>query len=500
MPEPEPAILLTGGTGYVGGRLLPRLEQITSQLRCLSRRPEALRERVQPGTEVVAGDVLDLESLKAALAGIDVAFYLVHSMGAGSDFEEEDRLAARNFAEAARAGGVRRIIYLGGLGDDEQQLSRHLRSRQEVGDLLRQSGIQVIEFRASIVIGSGSLSFELIRALVEKLPVMVWPKWVSTQAQPIAIEDILDYLVAAVELPEGDSQVYEIGGPDQVSYGNVMLEYARQRGLKRWTVPVPFLSPWLSSLWLGLVTPVYARIGRKLIESLRNPTVVRDDAATRAFPGIHPRGLPESIQRALLNEEREIAETRWSDALSSSGKPRRWGGTRFGTRLVDSRTREVQVPARQAFAPIRRIGGESGWYYANWLWRIRGFLDLLAGGVGTRRGRRDPTEIRVGDAIDFWRVEQYTPDQLLRLSAEMKLPGRAWLEFEVTETNGLSTIRQTAVFDPVGLLGLMYWYGIYPLHQLVFNGMLRAIARAAVAESPVVAPDDDSSRNASPAG
>jgi uncharacterized protein YbjT (DUF2867 family) len=477
-------ILLTGATGYVGGRLISLLELRPGRLRCLSRRPEFLAARVHSETEVVEGDVLAPETLHAAMEGVDIAFYMVHSMCAGKDFEDEDRQAARNFSQAARSAGVRRIIYLGGLGDSDQALSKHLRSRHEVGDVLRESGVQVIEFRASIVIGSGSLSFELIRSLVQKLPVMVWPKWVSTKAQPIAIEDVLAYLVAAVDLPDGESQVVEIGGTDQVSYGDVMLEYARQRGLRRRTIPAPFLSPWLSSLWLGLVTPVYARIGRKLIESLRNPTIVRDNSASAVFPDIHPRGLADAIQRALANEDRDLAQTRWSDALSSSGRQKRWGGERFGTRLVDSRTLDVDASPETAFVPIRRIGGETGWYFGTWLWRLRGFLDLLVGGVGLRRGRRDPDSITVGDTIDFWRVEAYEPNRRLRLHAEMKLPGRAWLEFEVTdavETPGKSTIRQTAIFDPVGLLGLSYWYGIYPLHQVVFAGMLRRIARSAEA-------------------
>jgi len=475
-----PHVLLTGGTGYVGGRLIPLLEQRGDKLRCLGRRPEHLRSRVGPDTDVAQGDLLDLDSLKSAMQGIDVAFYMVHSMGTGADFEDDDRRAAQNFATAAREAGVRRIIYLGGLGDEEQQLSPHLRSRHEVGEILKESGAQVIEFRASIIIGSGSLSFELIRALTQKLPVMIWPRWVSTPAQPIAIEDVLAYLVAAIDFEETESRVFEIGGPDQVSYGGVMLEYARLRGLKRWTIPVPFISPWLSSLWLGFVTPVYARIGRKLVESLRNPTIVTNNDALKAFPEIQPRTLEEAIARALAKEDHEIAATRWSDAISSAGRPQGWGGVRFGSRLVDSRAVDVPVSAEDAFAPIQRIGGRTGWYYANVLWSVRGFLDLLVGGVGLRRGRRDPQQIAVGETIDFWRVEAFEPGRRLRLCAEMKLPGRAWLEFEVTGDDEQSTIRQTAIFDPVGLFGLAYWYGIYPLHQCVFAGMLRRIARAAI--------------------
>ena len=475
--QSQQIVLLTGATGYVGGRLLPHLEQRGYRVRCLARRPEALAARVGPSTEVAAGDVLDRSSLISALADVDTAFYFVHSMGAVGDFEDEDRIAAENFAKAAATAGVRRIIYLGGLGNPDQKLSKHLRSRQETGDVLRASHPQVVEFRASIVIGSGSLSFEMIRALVERLPVMICPRWVQVKAQPIAIEDLLSYLLAAIDLPSGPSQVYEIGGPDQVSYGQIMHEYARQRGLKRWMIPVPLLTPYLSSLWLGLVTPLYARVGRKLVESLRNPTLISNNLAETTF-SIRPRGLSDAIARALANEDQEIAATRWSDASSSAGTPQAWGGVRFGSRLVDSRTIQVEAPPEAAFAPIRCIGGATGWYYGNWLWSLRGFLDLLVGGVGVRRGRRDPANLRVGDPLDFWRVELYEPPHRLRLQAEMKLPGRAWLEFEVQPEGRKCTIRQTAIFDPRGFLGLLYWYGIYPLHQLVFAGMLRNIARA----------------------
>ena len=426
---------------------------------------------------MVAGDVLDSESLPRAFEGVDTAYYLIHSMGSARDFDRDDRQAAANFAAAAKRAGVRRIIYLGALGNPKHALSEHLRSRQETGEVLRASGIQVIEFRASIIIGSGSLSFELIRALVERLPVMVCPKWVATPAQPIAIEDVLDYLLAALDLPDGKSCTFEIGGPARVCYGDIMREYARQRGVTRVMIPVPVLTPYLSSLWLGLVTPVYARIGRKLVEGLRNPTVVEDPSALEAF-SIRPRGLRQAMARAIVNEDRGFAETRWSDALSSSGLKPRWGGIRFGSRIVDSRTATVIAPSEIAFAPIQRIGGKTGWYYGNWLWRLRGILDLLAGGAGLRRGRRDPLNLRVGDVVDFWRVEAFEPNRLLRLHAEMKLPGRAWLEFEVSGQDGSSLIRQTAIFDPVGLLGLAYWYALYPLHRVVFSGMLKGIVRA----------------------
>ena len=469
--------LVTGATGYVGGRLLRELAARGERVRCLARRPEFLEPRVAPGTEVVRGDVLQPESLAAAMAGVEVAYYLIHSMGSGRDFESEDRRGAHSFAAAAREAGVERIVYLGGLGH-EPGLSRHLRSRQEVGRILRESGVPTIELRASIVIGSGSLSFEMVRALVQKLPVMITPRWVSQPAQPLAIEDLIAYLVSAADLELRASLVVEIGGADRVSYLDIMREFARQRGLRRSMIRVPVLSPRLSGLWLGLVTPVYARVGRELIDSVRNKTTVVDDSARRLFPLVAPRGIREAIARALLNEDRELAVTRWSDALSSGAAPSQWGGSAFGSRIVDSRSVRVPRPPREAFAPVWRIGGETGWYYGDWLWRLRGFLDLLVGGVGVRRGRRDPEQLVPGDALDFWRVEAIEPDALLRLAAEMKLPGRAWLQFEVVPDGAGSTLRQTAIFDPVGLLGLAYWYALYPLHQLVFAGMLRGIVAA----------------------
>ncbi len=477
--DPRP-VLLTGATGYIGGRLLRRLEEEGIRVRCLVRNPAVLAGRVAPDTEVVQGDVRDAASVERAMVGVRAAYYLVHSMASAGSFEEQDRRAALNFVRAAEQCGVERIIYLGGLAhEDERSLSSHLRSRLEVGRIFREGSVPSIELRASIVIGSGSLSFEIVRNLTERLPLMICPRWVSMPAQPIAIGDVLEYLRRALEIPLDGHRIFEIGGADVVSYGDLMREYARQRNLKRIMIPVPVLTPWLSSLWLGLVTPVYARVGRKLIESVRHATVVRDHSALDVF-GIRPAGVREAIAAALRNEDRELAETRWSDALSSSGVRRDWGGVRFGSRLVDSRSVEVPVPTDRAFAPIRRIGGETGWYGSGWLWRLRGALDLLVGGVGMRRGRRDPEHPHVGDALDFWRVERYEEDRLLRLYAEMKVPGRAWLEFEVSPGPEGSRITQTAMFDPLGLTGLIYWYGLWPVHQLVFARMLRGIARAAV--------------------
>jgi len=322
----------------------------------------------------------------------------------------------------------------------------------------------------------------MIRALVQRLPVMICPRWVAVKAQPIAVEDVIAYMMAALDLPLQQSQVIEIGGTDQVSYGEIMQEYARQCGLHRLMIPVPLLTPRLSSLWLGLVTPVYARIGRKLVDSMRNPTPVRDTSALTIFP-IKPKSLREAIARALRHEDQEFALTRWSDALSSGGQAAAWGGVQFGTRLVDSRTIEVSAPASAAFAPIRRIGGANGWYFANFLWWIRGTLDLLVGGVGLRRGRRNAETLIAGDALDFWRVESFEADHLLRLAAEMKIPGRAWLQFEVEPTTRGSMVRQTAIFDPAGLAGLLYWYALYPVHRWIFGGMLREIASRAERET-----------------
>lgn len=471
-------VLLTGATGYIGGRLLPMLVRDGYRVRCLARRPDALRGRAPDGVEVVGGDILDPSAVRAAMDGIRVAYFLVHALGSSGHFEAQETAGAANFAKAAAEAGVERIVYLGGLGDESAELSPHLRSRHEVGRILRESGVPVIEFRASIIIGSGSLSFEMVRALAERLPIMVTPKWVAAPAQPIGIGDTLEYLLQAARVPLDGSVVYEIGGPDRVSYGDLIREYMRVRGLRRLIIPVPVLTPRLSSLWLGLVTPLYARIGRKLIDSVRHATVVNDDRALRDF-AIRPVGFREAMALALRNEDAELAQTRWSDAVSSAGSPRQWGGVRFGNRLVDSRAIAIRTPPEQAFRAVEAIGGRNGWGYADWLWTLRGWLDLLIGGVGMRRGRRDPERVSVGDVVDCWRVEAIEPGRRLRLWAEMKLPGRAWLQFDVSPTREGSELRQTAIFDPVGVWGLAYWYGIWPLHQVVFRGMLRGIAHRA---------------------
>ena len=456
-------LLLTGATGYIGGRLLRRFEEEGRAVRCLVRQPARLGG-IRPSTEITQGDCLDETSLDRALSGIHTAYYLVHSMASGSDFAAIDRQAADNFGRASARAGVQRIVYLGGLTDDSRTSSAHLRSRAETGAVLRTSGVPIVEFRASIVIGAGSLSFEMIQALVERLPVMICPHWVATLTQPIAISDVLAYLEAALGLPEGAGGIFEIGGLEVVSYGEMMREYAQLRGLHRWLVPVPVLTPHLSALWLALVTPAQARVGRALVEGLRNSTVVRSLAARETFR-IEPIPLRDAFVKAI------------DDGASARQKK-------------DSRTIVVGVPAARAFAPVRRIGGATGWYFGDVLWRARGWLDRRFGGVGMGRGRRDPDACAVGDVIDGWTVEACEPDRRLRLSADLKLPGRGWLEFEVTSLDGgtRSMIRQTATFDPRGLLGRAYWYALLPVHSLVLRGLLQQIARMASREPPRAEP------------
>jgi uncharacterized protein YbjT (DUF2867 family) len=473
-------VLLTGATGYVGGRLLRKLEESGRPVRCMARRPEALSGRAAEQTEIVRGDILEPDSLRQALAGVTAAHYLVHSMAASGPFAGADRRGAENFAAAARKSGVGRIVYLGGLGADHD-VSPHLESRHEVGRILRESGVPTIELRASIIIGSGSASFEILRSLVDRSPVLLIPRWVVSRTQPIAIEDVLAYLLAALDLELEESRLFEIGGPDGVAYADLMAEYAHQAGLRRTVIRVPLATPRISALWLNVVTPVYASIGRALIESLRNDTLVHDGSAREVFP-IRPRGFRRAIERALANEDREFAETRWSDALSAY-RGRNWGGVKLGRRAVASRKIRVAASAEQTFAPIQRIGGKTGWYYGNAFWRLRGLVDKLVGGVGLRRGRRDPVRLAVGDTLDFWRVEAFEQDRLLRLGAEMKTPGRIWLQFEVDGDQAGATLCQTAIFDPHGLAGLAYWYALYPVHCLIFEGMLRRIGKAALASA-----------------
>jgi uncharacterized protein YbjT (DUF2867 family) len=477
-------ILLTGASGYVGGRLLRRLEDEGRRVRCLTRRPEVLHSRTAPGSEVVVGDLLEPESLTAAMADVQIAYYLVHSMDASGNFEELDRRAAGNFADAARAAGVGHIVYLSGLGSGED-LSPHLASRHEVGHILRGSGVVTTELRASIVIGVGSASFETVRAVVERLPAIPAPNWVDTAAQPIAIEDVIEYLFAAAKVQPTRSAVFEIGGDDRVTYAEVMREYARQRKLHRRVFPMPVLTGRAWRLFLGILTPVHGRVAAAMVESLRNETVVSDPAARDAF-AVKPRGLPDAIERALAGEDHEFADTSWSDVLPPAPSLR-WGGIRVRGRMVSSRVASVPASPHEVFAPIQRIGGLTGWYAVDWFWRLRGLLDKLRGGDGMRRGRRDPDNLEVGDTIDFWRVERVDSDRRLLLAAEMRIPGRLWLQFDVEADDRHTELRQTTVFDPAGYLGLAYWYMLYPVHHTIFGAMLRGVHRAS---QPRPAPRD----------
>jgi uncharacterized protein YbjT (DUF2867 family) len=471
-PPSRRLTLLTGASGYVGGELLRELQHRGERVRCVARRPERLRGQLSAGTEAVCGDMLDRSSLEGAFAGVHTACYLVHSMAAGSGFEERDRTAASNFADVARRSGVSQIVYLGGLGHD-RHLSAHLASRQEVGELLRASGVPTVELRASIVIGPGSASFETVRALVEHVPLILAPKTIDTLAQPISIEDVLGYLLAAVTLEQPIDGVYEIGGRDRVSYGELMREYARQRGLRRTLLTTPMLTPRISRRLVGALAPAHGRVAAEMIDSLRNETTVDGPEAARDF-GVDAGGVSAAIAGALTREDVEFSERHWSDALGCC-EPSRWGGLAAGTRRVSSNAIRIERGSEDAFRPIQQIGGETGWYSTNSFWRARGWVDRMRGGVGLRRGRRDPVNLRVGDEVDFWRVERFEPGRLLRLTAEMNMPGRLWLQFEVNEDEGCSILRQTTVFDPLGLAGLAYWYLLYPVHRRVFGRLLVGI-------------------------
>jgi uncharacterized protein YbjT (DUF2867 family) len=481
-PTAHKLVLVTGSTGYIGGRLVSRLLEAGLPVRCLVRDPARLEGRPWLGqVEVAVADCLRAETLMAAMQGVEVAYYLVHSMAGGRRFEERDVQAAQNFATRARLAGVKRILYLGGLGDPDSGLSEHLRSRQETGATLRESGVPVTEFRAAVIVGSGSLSFEIIRYLTERLPVMICPRWLYTRAQPIAIDNVLDYLVAALDTPCSVGRIIEIGGADVLSYGDMLRGYARARGLRRWLLPVPVLTPRLSSYWVHLVTPVPAAIAGPLIQGLRNDVVVRDGSARDLFPQIQPLDYAASVRLALSNLDTGHVESAWSDAMvSSQGDTVPILYTTQEGIIFERRQHVVQASPEATYRAFTQLGGNTGWLYANWLWRVRGFVDRLLGGVGLRRGRRHPHEVRVGDALDFWRVEAVEPYRLLRLRAEMKVPGRAWLEFQVEAVNATtSRLTQTACFAPHGLAGLLYWYLLYPVHGFIFSGLARNLAQRA---------------------
>ncbi|MFJ1969847.1 SDR family oxidoreductase [Streptomyces sp. NPDC087903] len=482
--------LVTGATGYIGGRLVPELLAAGHRVRCLARSPGKLRDHPWAGeAEVVRGDVTDSASVAEAMRDIDVAYYLVHALGTGTSFEATDRAAARIFGEQARAAGVRRIVYLGGLTPadvPEHELSPHLRSRAEVGRILLDSGVPTVVLRAAVIIGSGSVSFEMLRYLTERLPVMVTPSWVRTRIQPIAVRDVLRLLLGSAELPDEVSRAFDIGGPDVLTYREMMVRYAAVAGLPRRVIlPVPVLSPGLSSHWVGLVTPVPASIARPLTESLRHEVVCHEHDITRHLPDPpgHPIAFDDAVRLALQRVREARVTTRWSSA-SVPGAPSDplptdpdWAG---GSLYTDSRELLVAAPPEALWRVIEGIGGENGWYSFPLAWAVRGWLDRLVGGVGLRRGRRDAAHLRVGDSLDFWRVEEIEPGRLLRLRAEMRLPGLGWLEMRAdTDENGRTRYRQRALFHPHGLLGHAYWRSVSPFHAAVFGGMARNIAKAA---------------------
>ena len=474
-------IAVTGATGYIGGRLVPRLIAEGHEVVCLARNPGKLDGRSwSEAVEAVHADVFEPDTLAPALQGCDIAYYLIHSMGGADSFRDADRIAAHNFAEAATAAGVGRIVYLGGLGDEDDRLSAHLGSRHEVGRALASGPVPVTELRAAVIIGSGSVSFEMLRYLTEVLPAMVTPSWVQTRCQPIAIRDVLMYLVAVLREDAPGHTVYEIGGSETLSYLEMMQAYARVAGLpRRIVVPVPVLSPRLSSLWIGLVTPLPVGVARPLVDSLKNEVIVHDSAAEQRF-GIEPTPLDLAIERALESSEDFSVDTRWSDATTGPAQPFEgdpsWSG---GTLFLDHKEVETTAKPSDVFRSFGRIGGDAGYHGFDWAWRLRGLIDVIVGGVGLRRGRRHPQDVRLEDTIDFWRVTAVEPGRRLQLSAEMRLPGDAWLEWSVEPAGDHRVLQQTAYFRPRGLTGRLYWYALLPFHHFIFGNMARRIAAEA---------------------
>jgi uncharacterized protein YbjT (DUF2867 family) len=470
-------ILLTGATGYIGRRLQERLLTDDSvRVRVFVRNARKVHPASGNRIELFEGNVLDQESIQEALKGMDVAYYLIHSMGAGADFEQLDRTSAQNFLEACIKNKIKRIIYLGGLGEKDTA-SKHLRSRLETGEILssKPDQIQTIWFRAAVIIGSGSASFEIIRHLVQKLPVTVVPRWVRTQTQPIAVTDVLEYLCQAKDLSSEESLIIDIGS-EQMKFKDMLITAAHVMGLRRYIIPVPVFSPWLSSYWLILITPVPFPIARSLIQGLKSETVVKNENARKFFPQIHPLSYQESILRALKEIERDQIISRWCDSSAQ-----RTCDIKGQDNLESAIFREKissdfeEIPAHKVFAAVESIGGDNGWFKFDWLWRLRGFIDIIFAGPGLSRGRRDPNKLRIGDALDFWKVVDMKPNKRLLLVNQMKVPGKAWLELSVEGTK----LTQTAHFYPKGLWGRVYWYLTKPLHRLIFPDIAKGIIEKA---------------------
>ncbi len=474
-------VAIAGATGYIGGRLAPRLISDGYKVRCLVRTPEKLAERAwaaNPDVEIWQADLSDSASLTKNLTGCQTAFYLVHSMkSAGAEYVEQDRHLALQFAIAARDAGVGRIIYLGGLGETGADLSDHLASRREVEKDLASTGVPVTVLRAAMIIGSGSASFEILRYLVERLPVMITPKWVSTPCQPIGVRNVVGYLVGVLSEPRTIGKVFDIGGPEVFCYRDIMRIMAEELKLsRRWIIPIPILTPRLSSYWIHLVTPLSHNMAKPLAEGLKNPVVCREDRITKLIPQ-QLLGVRDAISAALCKTAAHGVETNWSMAGPIPGDPD-WAG---GAIFRDVRQLAIDAPDWAVFRAVCRVGGGHGWYAADWLWKIRGWMDNLVGGPGLRRGRRDPELVTYGEALDFWRVVGLDQDRRLSLRAEMKLPGEAMLEFRIEPRSATQcTLHQSALFHPRGLFGLIYWYSVSPLHHIVFRGMLLGIEREAL--------------------
>lgn len=472
-------VLVLGATGYVGGRLVSKLLDAGHGVRVLTRSAgRAERYEWSDRVQAFTGDVLDPDTLAPALEGCDAVYYLVHSIGTGGDFASTEATSARNVRDAADAAGLRRIVYLGGMGSGDG-LSQHLASRHRVGEILAAGRTATTELRAAVIIGSGSISFEMLRYLTEVLPVMVTPRWVRTKCQPIAISDVLYYLTAVLDDPETVDRVLQIGGPDVVTYAEMMQTYAEVAGLpRRIIVPVPLLSPRLSSRWVGLVTPLPARVAVPLIDSLRHEVVMTEHDIDLLVPH-RPLTFRESLELALRHTRAEAIDTRWTDsgftpADTIPGDPD-WAG---GSIFEDHQTVDVRATPDAIYRAFARIGGEHGYYVLNWAWSLRGLADKLIGGPGIRRGRRHPVDLRPGEALDFWRVVTSEPGRQLVLEAEMKVPGKAWLSWriEAADEPGVARLHQVASFAPRGLFGRLYWYTMLPFHWLIFRQMAHAIA------------------------
>jgi len=471
-------ILVTGATGYVGGHLVPRLLKEGYCVRVLVRDTgKAFESPWGSDVEVAQGDVLEPSTLNPVLSGVDAAYYLVHSITQGPDFVQRDILAGQNFSEAAKKAGVERVIYLGGLGDPNAELSEHLRSRQETGDALRRSGVNVTEFRAAIIVGPGSISFEMIRYLTERVPIMICPRWVRTRVQPIAIDDVVEYLVASLQNVSSADQTIEIGGANVLTYGQMVKDYARVRGLRRWLLHVPVLTPRLSSYWVHWVTPVHAAFARPLIEGLRSEVVVRNSKASELFPQIKPTDYKSAVRRALSQLHPDAFENFVAQSVSTGeAKDPATFKTIHNGMIVEIKQCLVHSRAAAVYRAVTELGGPNNWP-CHWAWRLRAFLDRLLGGVGMRRGRPDPDTIKVGDSLDYFRVVEIRPGRMIRLKVDLKLPGEGWLQFEALPLGEDRTrLLQTVFFAPKGLLGLLYWYLLYPLHVVIFGKMIKEIA------------------------